>query len=112
VVIEKYYIKENSLIAKIAAWKLKSKRCAIVLGKTIHLTNTSKEEFLRDKRWLNHEMCHIQQFKQYGFLKFIVLYLAESFKKGYANNRFEIEARKAETKLKTNPDLADNTNFR
>jgi hypothetical protein len=39
---------------------------------------------------------HIEQYRRYGIARFIVLYLVESIKKGYYNNRFEIEARKAE----------------
>ena len=69
---------------------------AVVIGKTIHLWNTSREDFLKNKRWLNHELVHIQQFKHYGFIKFLFLYLLESLKNGYYNNRFEIEAREKE----------------
>ena len=91
-----FRIKENSFIAKLAAGKLKSKRVAMVLGKTIHLHNTSREEFLNDARWVKHELKHIEQFARYGYLNFVVRYLWESFKKGYYGNRFEIEAREAE----------------
>ncbi|MEP7238358.1 MAG: hypothetical protein ABI685_10850 [Ferruginibacter sp.] len=69
----------------------------MVLGKTIHLHNTSKAEFLNDERWLKHELCHIKQFKEYGYFNFVVKYLWESLRKGYYNNRFEVEARAAET---------------
>lgn len=89
-------IKENSWLAKLAAKKLKADSAAIVIGKTIHLHNTSRQSFLQNKRWVKHEMCHIQQFQQYGFFNFIAKYLWESFKKGYRNNKFEVEARKAE----------------
>ena len=41
-------------------------------------------------------MCHINQFKKYGFLNFIIKYLAESMRSGYYNNKYEIEARDAE----------------
>ncbi|MBX2932961.1 MAG: DUF4157 domain-containing protein [Ferruginibacter sp.] len=91
-----FYIKENSWLAKIAALKLKSHSVAIVLGKTIHLHNVAKNDFLKDTRWLKHELCHIKQFKQYGFVGFIIKYLWESIRKGYYNNRFEVEARAAE----------------
>lgn len=91
-----FYIKENSWLAKIAAKKLATKNVAMVLGKTIHLYNTSSEEFLADKKWLKHELCHIRQFKQHGYFCFIVKYLWDSMRKGYYNNRFEVEARKAE----------------
>ena len=91
-----FIIKENSWLAKIAAKKLKADSVAMVLGKTIHLYNTSKAGFLNDERWLKHELCHIRQFKQYGYFNFVVRYLWESLKKGYYNNRFEVEAREAE----------------
>ena len=91
-----FSIKENSWLAKIAAKKLRSKSVAMVLGNTIHLYNTNKQKFLQDERWLKHELCHIQQFKQYGYCGFLVKYLWESLKKGYYNNKFEVEARQAE----------------
>ncbi|MBK7308702.1 MAG: DUF4157 domain-containing protein [Chitinophagaceae bacterium] len=91
-----FIIKENSRLAKIAAIKLGSKSVAMVLGKTIHLHNTTKANFLQDERWVKHELCHIKQFKDHGYVGFIIKYLWESIKKGYYNNRFEVEARKAE----------------
>lgn len=94
---EHYTIKENSWIARIAAWKLKSHAVAIVIGSTVHLHNSSKENFLNNQRWLKHELCHIRQYRQHGFAGFIIKYLWESLKKGYYNNRFEVEARQAET---------------
>jgi hypothetical protein len=92
----RFIIKENSWLAKIAAKKLKANAVAMVLGKTIHLHNTSKAIFLNDERWLKHELCHIKQFKEQGYFLFIVKYLWESLRKGYYNNRFEVEARNAE----------------
>jgi hypothetical protein len=92
-----FLIKENSWIAKIAARKLHSENVAIVLGKTIHLYHVSKKDFLRNEKWVKHEMCHINQFKKYGFFIFICKYLWESLKVGYYKNKFEVEARKAET---------------
>jgi hypothetical protein len=89
-------IKESSFAAKIAAWKLGSDNVALVLGKTIHLYNVSKQDFLSDTRWVRHELEHIEQFRQYGFIRFLVLYFIEWIKRGYFNNRFEIEARMAE----------------
>jgi len=91
-----YLIKENSWIAKIAAKKLGSDKVAIVIGKTIHLYNTSKKQFLLNERLLKHELCHIKQFQQNGYLLFIVKYLWESIKNGYHNNKYEVEAREAE----------------
>jgi hypothetical protein len=91
-----FLIKENSWIAKLASRKLKSKSIAIVIGKTIHLYHVSRHDFLKDEKWVKHEMCHISQFRKYGFLNFIFKYLAESMRNGYYNNKYEIEARNAE----------------
>ncbi len=93
-----YRIKERSWIARVAAWKLSSKRVAIVIGRTIHLHNATREDLLNNKRWLKHELCHIEQFRRFGFMKFIALYLLESIRKGYHNNKYEAEARQAEVK--------------
>lgn len=92
-----FKIRENSWIARIAAWKLSADRVAIVIGRTIHLHNTTKAQFLSNPRWVKHELCHIRQFKQHGVIKFLALYLWESMRKGYRNNKYEVEARKAET---------------
>ena len=83
-------------MAKIAAKKLNAPAIAMVLGKTIHLHNISSQEFLKDTKLVKHELCHVQQFKEHGNLFFIVKYLWESLRKGYHNNKFEIEARAAE----------------
>ncbi len=91
-----YYIRENSFIAKLAAKKLKASSVAIVIGKTIHLYNSSKEQFISDSRWLKHELVHIKQFQQHGYLPFIIKYLWESIRKGYSNNKYEVEARAGE----------------
>ena len=90
-------IKENSIIARVAAWKLHSDKVAIVIGKTIHLHHASRLEFLQNKRWVLHELKHVDQFRQHGFLSYVFLYLWESIRNGYANNKYEIEARAAET---------------
>lgn len=90
------YIREKSIIARIAAWKLNSGKAAIVIGKTIYLHNTSKREFLDNKRWLSHEIEHIRQYRRYGIIRFITMYLIETAKKGYRNNKFEVAARAAE----------------
>ena len=79
-----------------AAKKLGTSNVAMVLGSTIHLHNITKENFLQDTRWLKHELCHVQQFRQHGYIIFIVKYLWESIRSGYYLNRFEVEARTAE----------------
>jgi len=91
-----FLIKENSWIAKIAARKIHSDNVAIVIGKTIHLYHVSKNDFLKNEKWVKHEMCHVNQFKKYGFFSFIFKYLWESMKVGYYENKFEAEARSAE----------------
>jgi hypothetical protein len=91
-----FVIKENSFVARIAAFKLGTKSVAIVIGKTIHLHNTTKEDFLKNKKWLRHELCHIRQFQQHGYWGFILKYLWESIRSGYYNNKYEMEARAAE----------------
>lgn len=89
-------IKENSWIAKLAARKLKSKNVAVVIGSTIYLYNVSQQKFLQNEKWVKHEVCHLQQFKKHGNFIFVLKYLWESFKNGYQNNKYEIEAQKAE----------------
>ena len=89
-------IRENSWFASLAARKLKTAKVAMVLGNTIHLWNTSREEFLANQRWLCHELAHVEQYARYGFFRFVVLYLFESLRHGYRNNRFEAEARERE----------------
>lgn len=97
---KKYYIRENALLAKIAAKKLGARSVAIVLGKTINLCNVTTDDFLKDEEWLRHELCHVKQFRQHGKIGFVVKYLWESLRRGYHNNKYEAEARAAEdTKL-------------
>jgi hypothetical protein len=91
-----FRIRENSVFAAIAAWKLKSKRAAIVFGKTVHLHNISRSQFLNDERLMRHELCHVKQYKEHGFLPFLFKYVLESIRYGYTNNKFEKEARQAE----------------
>jgi hypothetical protein len=89
-------IKEKSLRAKMAALKLKAPGAAIVFGNTIYLSGVSRQTFLQNAAWVRHEIKHAEQFKKNGFALFICLYLAEWIRKGYYNNRYEIEARAAE----------------
>ncbi|MEO6671372.1 MAG: DUF4157 domain-containing protein [Ferruginibacter sp.] len=91
-----YKIKENSFLARIAAKKLGKKNVAMVLGKTIHLWNSTAAAFLSNEKWVKHELCHVQQYKRYGFFNFLLRYVWESLRKGYYNNKYEVEARNAE----------------
>jgi hypothetical protein len=100
-------IKENSWVAKLAAIKLKSAKVAIVFGRTIHLHNTKKGEFLQDTDWVCHELKHIEQYRKNGFVDFIAKYLLEWIKKGYYNNKYEVEARESEK----NVQLLEGVNF-
>lgn len=88
-------IKEHSLIAKLAAKKLGTGNVAIVIGHTIHLWNATAAQLLNNKKWLLHELKHVEQYERYGKLKFVASYLYESITKGYRNNKFEVEARAA-----------------
>jgi hypothetical protein len=92
----KVYLKENSWIARFAAWKLNSKTMALTLGHTIHLYNTRPADFLENKNWVCHELAHVKQFERYGFFLFLARYTKESLIKGYYHNRWEVEARAAE----------------
>jgi len=94
-----YRVVENSWTAKLAAWKLGAVSVAFVLGKTIYLFNVTKDEFLQNKTWVRHELCHVRQFKQYGFIPFIARYLLQSIRHGYYNNKYEKEAREAEKEI-------------
>lgn len=89
-------IKEKSFVAKIAARKLKSDHVAMVLGNTIYLSGAGRADLLNNKNWLRHELKHVEQQLRYGCLWFLLLYLWESIRHGYYNNRFEQEARAAE----------------
>jgi hypothetical protein len=60
------------------------------------LHGCTKEHFLQDKRWVKHELCHIKQYEENGTILFLIKYLWESLKKGYYNNKYEVEAREAE----------------
>ena len=89
-------IKEKSWIAKLAARKLGTKNVAIVIGRTIHLYNVTRQQFLQNEKWVKHEACHLKQFQRHGYFSFILKYLWESVWKGYQQNKYEAEARRAE----------------
>ena len=89
-------IKEHSWLARRAAQQLGASRAAIVFGHTIHLHGVKRGEFLRNEAWVRHEVCHVKQYRHYGFLRFLWLYLVEYWRYGYQQNRFEIAAREAE----------------
>jgi len=90
------FIRENSWRARVAARQLRSAQVAIVFNNVIHLWGVGKEAFLLNLSWTRHEVAHVYQYKKYGFVRFVLLYLLESARNGYYNNRFEAEARSRE----------------
>ncbi|GAA0527321.1 DUF4157 domain-containing protein [Chitinophaga japonensis] len=90
------FIKEDSWLARRAARQLGAPRAAIVWGRTIHLHGVGRQAFLASERWVRHEVCHIKQYRQYGIIRFVWLYLLEHWRRGYWQNRFEVAARRAE----------------
>ncbi len=90
------YIKPKSVIARIAAKKLRAQQCAIVIRRTIYIYGVSAADFLNDKTWVRHELEHVLQWKAKGFITFLIQYLYYSVKYGYENNPFEVAARNAE----------------
>ncbi len=89
-------IRERSFRARIAACCLGVNNVAFTLGKTIYLHNATRQEFLMDERWVRHELKHVEQFARHGFVSFVCKYVFETLRKGYRNNKYEIEARNAE----------------
>ncbi len=90
------HIKENSWLARLAAYKLRSRSVALVIGKTIHLHGTNRKSFLANAAWVKHELKHVEQYQQLGKLRFLIAYILEWFRHGYHKNKFEVEARAAE----------------
>jgi Domain of unknown function (DUF4157) len=88
---------ENAWIARMAAKKMQSSQVALVLGSSIYLWGTSKQDFLANEKWVRHEMAHIAQYQQYGTIAFLCMYLWEWIRNGYYHNKFEVAARAAET---------------
>lgn len=89
-------IHEHSILARMAARRLHTHRMAVTFGKHILLWNCDRQAFLLDEAWVRHELCHVRQFGRYGIVRFLCLYLWESFRHGYEQNAFEVEAREAE----------------
>ncbi|GAA4002129.1 hypothetical protein GCM10022408_11830 [Hymenobacter fastidiosus] len=86
---------ENSPLARLARLKLQAGSVAMVLGNSIHLSGATREQFLRDPHWVAHEMEHIRQFEQHGYLGFLTRYLLGWVRHGYYNIPFEVAAREA-----------------
>ncbi len=90
-------IKENSFRARLACRHLGYSHVAMVVGRTIYLHNVSVETFLARPSWVVHELKHVDQYREHGLLGFLWKYLRDYLKNGYWNNRFEREARAAES---------------
>ena len=95
----KVRVKENSWLARLAAKKLRYGHVAMVVGHTVHLHNTTAAGFCARRSWVLHELKHVEQYERHGMLGFLCRYLIESMRKGYRNNRFEVEARAAESDI-------------
>mgnify|MGYP000603182555 CR=1 FL=1 len=85
--------------AAIAAGIMGVDNVAIVFGNTIHLHNCSKPDFLKNKQWVCHELTHVEQYATHGRYIFLWKYFIEHIRKGYANNKYEVEARNRENDI-------------
>lgn len=83
----------RSPLARIARAVLGSQRVAMVIGQTVHLSGTTRAEFLADAEWVAHEQVHLRQYRENGLFPFLWKYLVESVRVGYYHNKFEVEAR-------------------
>jgi len=88
---------ENSWIARFAAWNMRNKQVAMVINQQIHLWGVTKNDFLANRRWVKHELKHVEQYARLGTTSFLVAYTWEWIRHGYFNNKFEVEARAAES---------------
>ena len=66
----------------------KLQRVAMVVGQTVHLSGTTREEFLADPEWVAHESVHLRQYQEHGLLPFLWKYLVESARVGYYHNKY------------------------
>lgn len=95
--LKQVFVKENSVLAKWGAKKLKANNIALTIGNTIYLHNATKQQLIQNTSWLCHELVHVQQYEKLGFAKFLIMYIYEWIVKGYYNNKFEVEARENES---------------
>ena len=89
-------IKENSWLAIVAAKKLKVQSVAMVVGTTIHLYRCTRQEFIENDKWVKHEIAHVKQYQKLGIFQFLFFYILETFRNGYENNYYEVDARLGE----------------
>lgn len=55
---------------------------------------------MKNRSTLRHELCHVRQGRKHGWLSYPLQYWMEYLKTGYAQNRYEMSARRAERKPK------------
>jgi|GEM_PF-576163 len=91
-------IRQDAWLAKMACKCIRQKDVALTLFKTIYLSHSTAGHFLANQRWVAHELAHVRQFMTYGKLRFLVMYLMESLRRGYYQNKWECEARAQEDK--------------
>jgi hypothetical protein len=77
--------------SRLARYFLPRRYVAITLGSHVLTTRSQLGE-----RTLRHERAHIEQWRRYGVISFLVRYLWCHFRYGYWRNPFEVEARRAE----------------
>jgi hypothetical protein len=97
IVLFRVRIKEKSLLARLAARHLGYGHVAMVIGRNIYLHNVNVATFLARPSWVVHELKHVDQYREHGVLGFLWKYGRDYLKNGYWNNRFEREAREAES---------------
>jgi len=61
----------------------------ILFSSTVAGIKTYRKE---PEQLFKHEYIHIEQVRKLGWLKFYFLYLVESAKNGYEENKYEVEA--------------------
>ncbi len=93
---ENVTVVENSVFARIATWYMRTGAVALVWDRQILLWGVDTATFLKSRRWVRHELKHVEQYNRLGKWIFLKEYLTEWVLKGYKNNRFEVEARQAE----------------
>lgn len=94
--MKKVYIKQNAWIARLAARKLKAGNAAIVIGNTIYLHGVTRAYFLNNPAWLRHELKHVEQYRRLSIPVFIIVYLYQCLRFGYAHAPLELAACRAE----------------
>lgn len=88
-----FRVVERSPIAFVARRVLRARAVAVTVGRVVHLHGATREQFLARPEWVAHELAHVEQYRRHGFWRFLLLYTLESARRGYHDNRFEVEAR-------------------